>query len=131
MFFGYNYSKEEKEARAAREAKKKGIFDGKCLLAKKSSPQYLDSAPSGPLLLHSLFSPSSSVLCLASPTQAPAIDLLVIIHRALDVGSGSDLVQHLLCSLPSAFLHGGLSSGALGESLAGRAQRMSVTLVRS
>jgi hypothetical protein len=44
-----------------------------------------------------LFSPSSSSLCLASPTQAPAIDPLVIIHRALDVG-----LAQILCSTSCA-----------------------------
>ena len=45
-----------------------------------------------------LFSPSSSSLCLASPTQAPAIDLLVIIPtRALDVG-----LAQILCSTSCA-----------------------------
>ena len=50
------------------------------------------------LFYSSLFSPSSSFLCLASPTQAPAIDLLVIIPtRALDVG-----LAQILCSTSCA-----------------------------
>ena len=69
------------------------------------------------LFYSSLFSPSSSFLCLASPTQAPAIDLLVIIPtRALDVGLAQILCS-TSCALSSALTLLFYMEGSLQELL--------------